>query len=127
MRNERRDKSKARRDKTKARRTTSLPRSTAAGSLSTQARRNEPRKARREKRMSFEFEAIEARSLFAAVPAGFSDVHVAGGLATPTAMEQAADGRIFICEQGGNVRIVKNGKLLKTPFLHVNVNSLGER
>jgi glucose/arabinose dehydrogenase len=63
----------------------------------------------------------------ATVPAGFTDTLVAGGLTTPTAMALAPDGRIFVCEQGGTLRVIKNGVLLSTPFLTVTVDSAGER
>jgi glucose/arabinose dehydrogenase len=42
-------------------------------------------------------------------------------------MEIAPDGRIFVCEQGGRLRVIKNGVLLPTPFLTVSVDSNGER
>ena len=42
-------------------------------------------------------------------------------------MEIAPDGRIFVCEQGGGLRVIKNGALLPTPFLTLNVDSNGER
>jgi glucose/arabinose dehydrogenase len=42
-------------------------------------------------------------------------------------MALAPDGRIFVCEQGGNLRVIKNGTLLPTPFLTVTVDSSGER
>lgn len=42
-------------------------------------------------------------------------------------MEIAPDGRIFVCEQGGRLRVIKNGALLATPFLTLNVDSSGER
>ena len=63
----------------------------------------------------------------ATVPAGFTDTLVAGGLTDPTAMALAPDGRIFVCEQGGRLRVIKNGVLLSTPFLTVTVDSRGER
>src|SRR5215470_7486051 len=63
----------------------------------------------------------------ATVPSGFTDSVVAGGLTNPTAMALAPDGRIFVCEQGGTLRVIKNGALLPTPFLTVTVNSSGER
>ena len=63
----------------------------------------------------------------ATVPAGFTDTLVAGGLTNPTAMALAPDGRIFVCEQGGTLRVIKNGVLLSTPFLTVTVDSAGER
>src|SRR5215470_13845841 len=63
----------------------------------------------------------------ATVPAGFTDALLAAGLTNPTAMALAPDGRIFVCEQGGNLRVIKNGTLLATPFLTVTVDSSGER
>jgi glucose/arabinose dehydrogenase len=63
----------------------------------------------------------------ATLPAGFVETLVASGLQQPTAMEFAPDGRLFICEKGGRLRVVKNGTLLPTPFLTVTVNALGER
>ena len=63
----------------------------------------------------------------ATVPAGFTDATVASGLNNPTAMALAPDGRIFVCQQGGALRVIKNGVLLATPFLTVTVDSSGER
>src|ERR1700741_740264 len=63
----------------------------------------------------------------ATVPAGFTDSLVANGLTDPTAMAFAPDGRIFVCQQGGALRVIKNGSLLPTPFLTVTVDSSGER
>jgi glucose/arabinose dehydrogenase len=62
----------------------------------------------------------------ATLPAGFTETIIAG-FARPTAMEIAPDGRIFVCEQGGRLRVVKNGVLLPTPFMTLNVDSSGER
>jgi glucose/arabinose dehydrogenase len=63
----------------------------------------------------------------ATLPAGFSEGLVASGLASPTAMQLAPDGRLFICEQRGRLRIVKNGTLMSTPFVTVTVSAVGER
>ena len=63
----------------------------------------------------------------ATLPAGFSETRLATGLSNPTAMSVAPDGRIFICQQGGQLRVVKNGSLLGTPFLTVSVDPSGER
>ncbi len=63
----------------------------------------------------------------ATLPTGFAETRVATGLASPTAMAIAPDGRIFITQQGGALRVVKNGALLSQPFLTVSVNSSGER
>ena len=68
---------------------------------------------------------ITARA--ATLPSGFAETRVAAGMASPTAMAIAPDGRIFVAQQGGALRVVKNGALLSTPFLNVSVNSSGER
>jgi glucose/arabinose dehydrogenase len=70
---------------------------------------------------------FEHRGAAAVIPSGFTDTLVVSGLSTPTAMAVAPDGRIFIAQQGGQLRVVKNGLLLPQPFLAVNVNSSGER
>lgn len=60
-------------------------------------------------------------------PSGFSEVQVATGLVAPTIMTQAPDGRIFIAEQNGVLKVFKNGALLAAPFLTLNVDDSGER
>jgi glucose/arabinose dehydrogenase len=64
----------------------------------------------------------------AAVPPGFlmSETFVAG-LARSTAFAQAPDGRFFVCEQDGRLRVVKDGAPLATPFHAFSVDSTGER
>ena len=61
------------------------------------------------------------------LPTNFSQVAVASGLTNPTVVAFAPDGRIFIAQQNGVLRIVKNGVLLSTPFLQLNVDASGER
>ena len=63
----------------------------------------------------------------ATLPTGFTESQVAGGLASPTAMQFAPDGRLFVCEQGGRLRVIKDGALLPTPFVTLTVNASGER
>jgi glucose/arabinose dehydrogenase len=63
----------------------------------------------------------------ATLPAGFSETQIAGGLASPTAMERAPDGRIFVCQQTGQLRVIKNGALLPAPFVSLTVDPAGER
>ncbi len=63
----------------------------------------------------------------ATLPPGFTETQVANGLASPTAMAFAPDGRLFVCQQGGQLRVIKNGVLLPTPFLSLTVDSTGER
>jgi glucose/arabinose dehydrogenase len=62
----------------------------------------------------------------ATLPSGFTETQITG-LTNPTAMAFAPDGRLFICQQGGSLRVVKNGALLATPFMTLTVNSSGER
>lgn len=45
---------------------------------------------------------------------------VATGLAAPTDFATNGDGRIFIVEQGGKIRLLKNGTLVAAPFLDVS-------
>ena len=72
--------------------------------------------------------AVSAAAAAAAtLPAGFTEALVASGLNNPTAMQFAPDGRLFVCEQAGRLRVIKNGALLSTPFLTVTVSSSGER
>src|SRR2546430_4176802 len=63
----------------------------------------------------------------ATLPQGFSETMVSCGLSSPTAMDFAPDGRLFVCLQAGQLRVIKNGSLLATPFLTVTVDSSGER
>src|SRR5262249_7346360 len=63
----------------------------------------------------------------ATLPTGFAEAQVASGVSNPTAMAFAPDGRLFVCLQGGQVRVIQNGVLLATPFLSVTVDSGGER
>src|SRR5215213_10847414 len=62
----------------------------------------------------------------ATLPPGFTETSI-NGLSNPTAMEAAPDGRIFVCQQGGSLRVIKNGVLLSTPFVTLNVDANGER
>lgn len=78
--------------------------------------------------MSYTIDRLEDRLLLASVPSGFTDTTVATGLNSPTAMVVAPDGRIFVSQQGGDIRIIKNGALLSTPFATLPmVNSQVER
>lgn len=42
-------------------------------------------------------------------------------------MAFAPDGRLFVCQQTGQLRVIKNGALLPTPFVSLSVDSSGER
>jgi glucose/arabinose dehydrogenase len=64
----------------------------------------------------------------ATLPPNFARSQVVGGLASPTAMEFAPDGRLFVAEQRGTLRVVKAGGNLAT-FLDISgrVHPAGER
>lgn len=63
----------------------------------------------------------------ATLPQGFTETQVASGLTEATAMQFAPDGRLFVCLQGGALRVIKDGTLLSTPFVTVSTESVGER
>ena len=72
-------------------------------------------------------EEVGEQQQAATVPSGFTDETFVTGLSNPTAMAFAPDGRLFVSQQGGQLRVIKNGALLAAPFLTVTVNSSGER
>lgn len=60
----------------------------------------------------------------ALAPVSLHAVVVANMLTSPVGMAVANDGsnRLFILEQPGRIRIIKNGKLLDQPFLNITAN-----
>src|SRR5690242_19031608 len=70
---------------------------------------------------------IARNGVSATLPSGFTEAQVAMGLASPTAMAFAPDGRLFVAQQNGSLRVIKNGALLPTPFISLSVDSNGER
>jgi glucose/arabinose dehydrogenase len=69
----------------------------------------------------------QAKLSAATLPSGFTETLVANDVLAPTAMAFAPDGRLFVCQQTGQLRVIKNDTLLPTPFLTVTVDSQGER
>jgi len=63
----------------------------------------------------------------ATLPPGFTETPLATGLFSPTAMALVPDGRVFVAEQGGTLRVVKNGALLAASFFIRTVLTDGER
>jgi glucose/arabinose dehydrogenase len=61
------------------------------------------------------------------LPPGFTETTFASGIASGTAMAFAPDGRLFVCQQTGALRVIRDGALLPTPFVTLNVDSNGER
>lgn len=59
------------------------------------------------------------------VPEGKAQIKIkliASGLSGPVSMDCPKDGsgRLFVCEQTGQIKIIKAGQLLATPFLNIN-------
>src|SRR2546423_10265807 len=63
----------------------------------------------------------------AQLPAGFEDSAHIPGITNPIAMAYAPDGRLFICERAGRIRIYKDEQLLPTAFGQLNVSTSSER
>jgi glucose/arabinose dehydrogenase len=69
---------------------------------------------------------IGATVAAALVPFGFSQSKMGFSLANPTSFTLCPDdGRIFVSEQRGTLRLVKNRQLLSVPFLSLNVSTKG--
>ena len=71
-------------------------------------------------------DTINDDSVLANLPPGFTETQISG-LSSPTAFALHPDGRIFACEQGGALRVIRNGALLPTPFVTVSTTENGER
>jgi glucose/arabinose dehydrogenase len=64
----------------------------------------------------------------AAPPTGFQNTPVVtSGLDGPSGFDIAPDGRIFILERTGKIKIYKNGQLLPTPFADLPSIAAGDR
>ena len=69
-----------------------------------------------------------ATHVLAAPPADFQTIQIVGsGLSGPTGFEFAPDGRVFILERTGAVKIYKNGALLPDPFVTLPSVDTGDR
>ncbi|NTX07325.1 PQQ-dependent sugar dehydrogenase [Myxococcus sp. CA040A] len=72
-------------------------------------------------------ELASARAGAVIQDANFADSVYVSGLQGPTTMTFAPDGRLFVSEKNGSLRIVQNGQLLATPFLTLAVDTGNER
>ncbi len=70
--------------------------------------------------------SASSTAMAATLPTGFTETAITG-ISSATAMAVAPDGRLFVCQQTGQLRVIKNGTLLATPFVTLTVNSSGER
>jgi glucose/arabinose dehydrogenase len=72
--------------------------------------------------------AVSLQANAATLPPGFTESQFGSNFnGAPTAMAFAPDGRLFVCLQTGQLRVIKNGTLLATPFVSLTVDSAGER
>jgi glucose/arabinose dehydrogenase/phosphatidylethanolamine-binding protein (PEBP) family uncharacterized protein len=55
----------------------------------------------------------------ATFPTGFDQTTI-GGLSTPVNLAIAPDGRVFVSQQCGAIRIIKNGALVSSPFVTIS-------
>jgi glucose/arabinose dehydrogenase len=69
---------------------------------------------------------ISTSDPFAATPTEYAVETFARGLDTPWAIDFAPDGRIFISERPGRIRIVERGKLRPEPWMVIEVAAAGE-
>lgn len=73
------------------------------------------------------FSVFASVTLAQAIP-GLSVQSIPGSYSSPVAVRAPHDGsgRLFIVQKGGQIRVVKNGALLPTPFLTVAVTTASE-
>ncbi|MDX1963091.1 MAG: PQQ-dependent sugar dehydrogenase [Pirellulales bacterium] len=88
--------------------------------------RSSNRSTRPSRRRFTGIEPLETRIALAVLPAGFQETRIAGGL-NPTSADFAPDGRLFLAEKGGRVRIIQNDVLLSENFYTVPVDTYRER
>jgi glucose/arabinose dehydrogenase len=61
-----------------------------------------------------------------AIRPGFTETVIADSLDSPVSMALAPDGRVFVCEQPGRLRVIRGGKLLKKPFVTLPTKPIEE-
>ena len=71
--------------------------------------------------------ALAGSASTSSLPAGFIDTLLATGLDSPTAMAFGPNNRVLVTEQGGDLRVTADANLTPTPFVHLSVDSDGER
>ncbi|MGI9429352.1 MAG: carbohydrate-binding domain-containing protein, partial [Bythopirellula sp.] len=79
------------------------------------------------------FEIVPQTQLYSDPPfnliGSFSGETIVSGLTRPTAIDFAPDGRMFVAQQNGVVRVYENGSLLSQPFIDISarVNNVQDR
>jgi glucose/arabinose dehydrogenase len=88
------------------------------------------RRPRRAAPVRLALEQLEGRLVPAVLPAGFSESVAGSGISRGTAMEISPDGRLFVTEQAGTMKVFADGTLLQSNFFRdtpLTVDSTGER
>jgi glucose/arabinose dehydrogenase len=71
-------------------------------------------------------ESLESRTLFATFPAGFT-ASFRAGISGATAMAFSPDGALWVAQQSGQLRVIRQGTLVSTAAITLSVDSNGER
>jgi glucose/arabinose dehydrogenase len=79
---------------------------------------------RRNRLLGLEF--LESRQLLTTLPDGFEETIVAQGFNTPTSMTFTPDGRLFVAQKTGTIRVIENGNLRNDPLISLPVTTYGE-
>ena len=75
---------------------------------------------------TFSFSAFISKAHNFSIKEGFTTELVTNNIVNPTTMDIASDGRIFISEKSGKIKIIENGILLPNLFLNLAVDEYGE-
>ncbi len=72
--------------------------------------------------------SASAQAPGSSLPPGFQKTTLAAGLAEPTAIAFAPDGRLLVAERAGAIRVIENGDLLPQPLIQIQADTTqGER
>jgi len=75
---------------------------------------------------TFSASATTTDKVSPSIAPGFAQTKLAGGLKKPIAIAFAPNGDIYIAEQAGTILIYRNGAILPTPVITLNVFNVGE-
>ena len=75
---------------------------------------------------TFSASATTTDKVSPSIAPGFAQTQLAGGLKKPIAIAFAPNGDIYIAEQAGTILIYRNGAILPTPVITLNVFNVGE-
>jgi len=75
---------------------------------------------------TFSASATTTDKVSPSIAPGFAQTQLAGGLKKPIAIAFAPNGDIYVAEQAGTILIYRNGAILPTPVITLNVFNVGE-